>query len=485
VVFRADAGPAIGAGHAVRCLALAAPFIEGGWAVGFAASAETFAAVAALEAAPVERMVLPAAAGEEQAIARHWPEIDLLVVDHYGRAAAFERACRGFAKRILAIDDLADREHDADVLVDAGAPANNAYRKLVPASCRVLVGPKHALVHPDFRRARGAALARRDGRAVKRVLVSFGQIDAANATVRALAALDAAGFAGAVDVVLGRAAPHLGAVRAMAAGRVRLHVDAPDMAALMSEADLAIGAGGGTAWERCCLGLPSILVTLADNQRGIIAIVAAAGAGVDAGPAGPNTERRIADALRLFLADGQRAAMAEAGAALVDGRGGERVLLAALGSQATKGGYAVALRPAELADEVWLLALRSGAETRRYFVDPTAPDAEGHKRWVEQTLADGDKILAVVEAGGAPAGTIRLDRIAAPGGAPVYQVSIAIDPAHQRRGVGLATLALARRRMPGAVLEATVLPENTASVSLFVRAGYTRVADKLYRSLPA
>jgi UDP-2,4-diacetamido-2,4,6-trideoxy-beta-L-altropyranose hydrolase len=333
IVFRCDGGTALGGGHVMRCLVLAHNFADRGWDVGFAASAETFASVVALDQSAVERAVLPSQAEAEPAvIAERWSDgTDVLVVDHYQRDAAFERTLRPWARRIVVIDDLADRAHDADVLVDAAAKDEGAYRELTPAGCRILVGPAFAIVHRAFREARAKALARRDGRRVRRVFVGFGQIDAPNATMSALTALDAAGFTGQVDVVLGRGAPHLRQVQAQTHDRVRVYVDSHDVAALMTDADLAIGGGGVTAWERCCLGLPSVLIGIAGNQSSTTARIVSVGAGIDAGRVGPDTEGRIAEALRRLLDDDpHRPAMARAAAALVDGEGAERIVQAVI-----------------------------------------------------------------------------------------------------------------------------------------------------------
>src|SRR6185295_15418548 len=118
-------------------------------------------------------------------------------VDHYGRDISFERKCRPWAKRILVIDDLADRSHDCDILADSNASSDAKYQKLVPENCRLLVGPSFAPLRSEFRRARAAALARRTDTAVGRVLVSFGQIDSINVSGIALDILQASGYAGA------------------------------------------------------------------------------------------------------------------------------------------------------------------------------------------------------------------------------------------------------------------------------------------------
>ena len=328
VVFRADAGAAIGAGHAIRCLALAGGFVDAGWLIGFAATIETFGSIEPLEAMPNDRLVVSGHPDDEPGeLAGRWPDADVLVLDHYGRDVAFERRCRSWTRRILVMDDLGEREHDADILVDASAASASAYRGRVPRECRILWGPRHAVVHAKFRKARDRALARRQGQAVDRVLISFGQNDAANATTQALDALDDDGFKGGIDVVLGASAPHLAAVRGRTGADCRLHVNVHDMPELMIAADLAIGAGGATAWERCNLGLPSLSVTLAYNQRGNIKITADAGAAIDAGPVDRGLRARLAGHLRGLLCDGARLRrMSDAGAGLVDGGGVERIV---------------------------------------------------------------------------------------------------------------------------------------------------------------
>jgi UDP-2,4-diacetamido-2,4,6-trideoxy-beta-L-altropyranose hydrolase len=483
VVFRADGGPAIGAGHVLRSLALASVFRDGGWSIGFAATVDTFDSIAALRDWPLERLPLDAdAAGEPEAFRRQWPDgADILVVDHYGRDASLEQACRGWARRIVVIDDLADRPHDADVVVDV-AHSKSDYRKLVSSTCVTLVGAEHAIVHPAFRAARAAALAQRDGRAIDRMLVSFGQVDTANATMRALRALKSVGLGGDIDVVLGSAAPHLAEVRAAGGDRVRVYVDVPaeKMSQLMSEADFAIGAGGVTALERCCLGLPSIVATIADNQTRIVAMLRNAGAASDAGGIDIGFEGRLQRLLHDALQNKpRRLTMAKAGASLVDGRGAERIALAAIGPWPANGGRAISLRLAGADDEAWLLELQSQPETRRFANDPASPKAEAHHAWLGRALADPARLLMIAEIDGERAGMLRLDRVGS-----AERVSIAVDRKVHRQGVGAAILGLAARLRPHMPLEAEVLPGNEPSLALFAGAGYLRVGERLFRREP-
>ena len=480
VVFRADGGPSIGGGHVMRCLALASAFAAGRYRVAFASTAETFKSIAPLANSNFEKLHVTGTPEEEaRHIADKWAsESPLLIVDHYGRDASFERSCRSFAKRIVVIDDLADRSHDADVLFDSGADSATRYKNLIPAACRVFTGPSYAIVHPDFLLARKAALPRRDGRSVTRILVTFGQIDAGNATALALDAIEACDFGGAVDVVLGQSAPHLAAIRRRAKHKINLHVNASNMPALIATSDLSIGAGGVTAFERCCLGLPSIAVEIACNQHGLIALLAANGSAVAAGAQDALTKEQLAAELSELLKDNKRRkAMSDAAAALVDGRGVDR-MMAAIASDAVTNGLVTA-RLAEAVDEAWLLALQQKPETRRYANDPTIPAAEEHRIWFAETLSNPDRLLLILEAAGKRAGMLRLDR-----SPEADLVSIAIDPEFYRKGIAQAGLNIAGTLSPGKILNAQVHAENAASKALFSKAGYRHIDGINYKRQP-
>jgi UDP-2,4-diacetamido-2,4,6-trideoxy-beta-L-altropyranose hydrolase len=266
---------------------------------------------------------------------------DWLVVDHYALDARWQRAARPAGTRLMAIDDLADRPHECDLLLDQnlGHEAGD-YDGLVPAACTRLVGPRYALLRPEFAEMRAAALARRaEGRGLRHLLVTMGGVDRADATSAVLTALLAAPLPAdcRITVVMGGQAPALERVRALAARMpwpTEVAVDVPDMADRMAEADLAIGAGGATTWERCALGLPGITVETADNQAGIAAALARAGAGLAPGAL---AERGFARALRAALAEAsdpaRLRALSQAAAAICDGEGAGRVLAGLLPSE--------------------------------------------------------------------------------------------------------------------------------------------------------
>jgi UDP-2,4-diacetamido-2,4,6-trideoxy-beta-L-altropyranose hydrolase len=486
-VFRCDASPAIGAGHVGRCLALAEELAANGWKVGFVVGPETLGTFPTLADAKFDIGITDTSGDADGEAAflrdRHPQGADLLVVDHYGLDAPFERRCRPWAQQILVFDDATGRSHDCDILVDAAASGPSGYRGRVPEHAVVLAGPGYALLRRSFTARRAAALARRDGGAVRNILISFGASDPFNATSAALDAIE--GVSADVTVALSSRAPHLDAVRACLNRQTRLIVDA-DLAPLAAEADLAIGAPGSSAFERALLGLPSIMVTLAENQRGIGELLVRAGAAVDAGTPDNGLATRLRHMTERLMGDAtMRAGMTQAAQSLVDGQGAIRIAVAATGAVVTPHKAAVRLRLAQADDETWLLVLQQQPQTRRHFRNPAVPSADEHHRWMRRVLHDSCTLLLIVQSGDDRAGMVRLDRDEDLGGAARYAVSIAVSPAFYKRGVASAALSLVRRLMPVAALDADVVPENVASIRLFSSAGFRPIGNDLYRSMPS
>ena len=491
-MFRADASEEIGGGHVMRCLTLADALAKKGWRCGFAVRNGTLDTIPALARSLHEVWVIDCAEpAEPQQLAARWPDgVDWLIVDHYGRDATFEGACRPWARRIMIIDDLADRVHDCDQLLDQtlGRTAA-AYAGHVPDDCRLLLGPAYALLRPEFARARPAALARRqENGPVRRILVSMGATDPHNVLAVALEGIGRSGLDVEVDVVAGAASPHLAALHALAEDMpfpVTVHESVDDMADLMARADLAIGAAGSTSWERCCLGLPSLIVITADNQGKIAEELNRYGAAWALGWHEDVTSRKIAATTESIVADRKtRVDMSTRAAQLCDGRGTARCV-AALDPERARDGGRVDLRPATMNDAGVMLQWQSTSDTRRYFRDPRAPEPEEHHTWLSNRLADPGCILNIILYGGRPAGVLRLDCEEVGSATPeVFQVSILVAPELYRRGVGKAALGLARRMLPRAELRGVVHPDNMASHALFRAAGYHRNGEE-YVSVPA
>jgi UDP-2,4-diacetamido-2,4,6-trideoxy-beta-L-altropyranose hydrolase len=325
--FVTGASPQIGGGHVLRCLALANAFRTLGIESRFATDRVTTDTVALLGAGPFAVIETPPAEAHRHAIAR---DTDVVVFDGYGFDRVVEEAWQPLARLRLVIDDLVNRSHACDVLVDHAAGRDAAeYAGLVPADCAVLAGPTYALLRPEFLDARPRALTRRGLGPARRVIIAMGLTDVDGITRRAVEGVRQAGLGLEIDVVAGQTAVSLPWLRAEArAGALRLHADIEGaaMARLMVEADIAIGGGGGTSLERCCLGLPSLVILLADNQRRSVASLVHAGAVTLLGTLADATPGRIAASLAAVAHESAKlGAQARAAAAVVDGEGANRV----------------------------------------------------------------------------------------------------------------------------------------------------------------
>ncbi len=206
--------------------------------------------------------------------------VEWLFVDHYSLDARWERSLQTHFARLLVFDDLADRPHDCDILIDQTFGREQSdYRNLTRDDCRILLGPAFAPLRPQFAEAREEALLRRYAtKEVKKILVAVGAMDPDNVTLKVLEALYGLDREIVVDVVLSSEAPHLSEVRNFANSRTQILVDVKNMASVMCDADLAVGASGTTSWERCVLGLPALTIVTARNQQWVDKSLAKAGA---------------------------------------------------------------------------------------------------------------------------------------------------------------------------------------------------------------
>lgn len=331
VAFRADASAEIGAGHVARCLSLAGGLATRGWRCTFFCRDLPGAMGHAIEGQGHRTVLLQKSEDEISAIAETHPEA--LIVDHYDLDAAWhDRLRRESGAWLLCIDDMADRPLTCDLLLDQNLGRTAAdYDGLVPAGRPRLIGPDYALLRPEFAALRGGSLKRRAESGLGRILITMGGSDPGDATSFVLEALAAMPLPKdlQMDVVLGPAAPHVANVEKRLESMsptAKLHIATDRMADLMHEADICIGAAGSTSWERCCLGLPSVIAVLAENQRAIAEALDAAGVAISAGHADAAGFRaRLGEAMVALLDGERRQRMANIAAGVVDGRGVSRV----------------------------------------------------------------------------------------------------------------------------------------------------------------
>lgn len=375
IVFRTDAAAAIGSGHVMRCLTLAKRYRREGHTVSFVMRElpsnsiafvvdEGFAVHVLPYAPPAEAMTGYLAwltvtqeqdAAETGEVLRAMGVIDRLVVDHYALDIVWESRCRPLARELMVIDDLANRRHDADILLDQNFYENAAqrYEGLLPPSCRLLLGPAHALLRDEFYEMKPR---RRDG-SLRNILVFYGGSDLTDETTKALRALRALDLrAVEINVVVGASNLQREQVRALCAALPNAHYycQVSDMAALMNAADLALGAGGTATWERLALALPSIVTAVADNQVEICENCARAGLIAYLGRVEEVGADDIARAVTAFI-EGRGAAqctlldaMPQGSVLFLTNNSNTLPLLTWIGEQANVCHYSGALTPAML-----------------------------------------------------------------------------------------------------------------------------------------
>jgi UDP-2,4-diacetamido-2,4,6-trideoxy-beta-L-altropyranose hydrolase len=502
VVFRTDASRVIGSGHVMRSLTLAEALRDAGAEVAFVARRHEsnlnnllrmrgFAVAelpepqvrCATQADPVHAAWVGAdweddARETRLAIRALGARPDWLVVDHYGLDERWEADLRPEVARIFAVDDLADRRHDCDLLLDQNLVEGFATRYLgkLPDRSAAMLGPRYALLQPGYAELH-PQVAPRTG-AVRRVFIYFGSVDPHGLTQLALRAfLDLSTNGIEVDVVIDDVAADPAGLRACAAGHanVHLHTRLPSLAPLLARADLAIGAAGATSWERLCLGVPALVITVADNQRPVAAALERRGLIRWLGHHDEVGLGGLRDALARYLAHGADTASSRAGRATVDGVGVRRVRTALLVDPDTP----LVVRAAAASDEDLLLEWANDPLTRRNSFGRAIIGAEEHHEWLRDRLhARHSCLLLVIETqDGMPLGTARFDRIETG-----WKLNYSVGAQYRGRGLGLrvleCALATLARSHPGASwVVARVMAANDPSHRLFRRLGFEAVTS--------
>lgn len=292
VAIRVDASVEIGMGHLMRCLALADLLRKNQAKVFFICRkfSEKCCDLVIKKGYPVfylpyiEKKITAEADAEDTTSilkTQNNINIDYLIVDHYALDQRWESEMRLYTENIMVIDDLANRHHDCDILLDQNyyKDVQDRYAGLIPRNCRKFIGPKFALLREEFFKVR-ENLPPRDG-IIKNIIVFFGGSDPTNETAKSLRALQQLNRPDiTINVVIG--ALNLNKTQLQQIGTsipgINFYYQTKNIAQLMAQASLSIGAGGIATWERCYLGLPSLVITIVPNQAEVAKNVADAGA---------------------------------------------------------------------------------------------------------------------------------------------------------------------------------------------------------------
>lgn len=480
LILRADAGARIGAGHVMRCLALAQEWLSQGGRACFVTDRES----PGLRQRLTDEGCQVVTVGRSHPHPSDWPALAEVLADHqdawvaldgYHFDPGYQKRIRDRGHRLLVIDDMAHLAHyHADLLVNQNLHAGRLHYSCEPGT-RLLLGTRYALLRNEFLR-RGDW--RREIPAVGgKILVTLGGGDQENVTrkvVEALTLLDDAGLEAVV--VVGACNPHLAdlqAAAARAAAAISFVHDATDMAQLMIWADLAVAAAGSSCWELCYLGVPALLLVLAENQRPVAEALTMAGAMLSLGWHDSAQPAAIAGALReLVPAAATRRRLSERGRLLVPGDGRKAVV-----GRMRMG--TLALRDVRADDCRLLWHWVNDADVRRSAFRPGAVSWDDHVVWFSARRNDPD-CVQWIGVGGGEEGDVGQIRFELQGNEAVADVSI--DAAHRGKGYGAHLIELGVRRLSEAtrrplLVHAYVKPDNPASLRAFGKAGFVSVGE--------
>lgn len=423
VAFRTDSSAYIGSGHLMRCLTLANELRVHGINVSFICRELNGHLINKVETEGYPIFKLPPTyenysswlgvtqendARETIAIVGSL-DFDWMIVDHYALDINWENVVRNKFKKIMVIDDLENRYHNCDVLLDQnyfGKNTDTRYKKFAPKTCKRLLGPKYALLNSDYRKLIKEDLDH-DG-SVKQILIFFGGSDSSDETSKVLEALISEDLKKLiVDVVIGSNHPNPGKIQSLVKSRplTTLYQNIPSLLPLMTRADLMIGAGGSTTWERMYLGIPAIVKPIAENQlKSSLALAKECFQYIPESLA-LNTVDEWHEAITMFInASNLIKTIAKNSKILVDGYGVQRALLAIAGQPV----YKLKLQKAQSSDKELLYSWANETEARRQSFSTSKISLEEHSRWLEQKLIDPNCYMYVGKAiNGMPIGVVR------------------------------------------------------------------------------
>jgi UDP-2,4-diacetamido-2,4,6-trideoxy-beta-L-altropyranose hydrolase len=482
IVFRADASLKIGTGHVMRCLALADALrldgatctficrpLEGDLLAfikdrGYEAHALSYSTLT-IEDSTIQNLVWQQDTMQTcELLAKLMP--DLLVVDHYELDFQWECAVKVHSKKLMVIDDLANRKHQCDILLDQtyGRDASE-YKALVPIECEVLLGAKYALLRPDFEAWRHYSLSRRAKTEFKQLLISMGGVDPDNFTGEILRSLQKIHLSANIQIVviMGPAAPWLQQVKQLAAQmpNTKVLIGVTNMAEIMANSDLAIGAAGGTTWERCCLGLPSVQMVLADNQKYVDAALTEIHAAISLNR---ETLNKLEDVVKAISNKLQKLAIISS--SISDGSGVSKIVSHIFNLNPPSPDFE--LKPAKRTDSSYIYGLQIKPNVRQFFRNPSSPSLPEHEKWFDEIINSDNHVLFIICFGGINVGMLRVDALLS----EALEISIIIDPQFSGKGLGKRTINELLLILPSRKIKAVIHSENLASKYLFEKSGF-------------
>ena len=339
IYFRCDSSSDIGSGHVIRCLTLANFLKKKGLFTTFICK-ETEGNLFDVILKHNHNLVVLSNSNKKNIWEDDAQEIidkikdfnsskDWMVVDHYFLNKDWETRISSKLYKLFIIDDLCDRPHYGNILLNQNylPGIRSQYKKILSSKTKILLGPKYALLSPEYKATRKLIKINKKKK-LQRVIIFFGASDDKEQTIKCLSILSKLNLKLLkIDIVIGLANKKKKLIEEITdkIDNATLHVQIPSLCNLMKNADLYLGSGGTTTWERCCLGLPSIVISTSGNQvrqneylfkKGVIKYL---------GKAESVSEENIRTALLMFAEGYDSTKMSKKALKITNGNGAELV----------------------------------------------------------------------------------------------------------------------------------------------------------------
>ncbi len=497
VLFRVDAAKHIGTGHVSRCLTLATALKKHGSDIHFCCLGWQNNLNQFIQQQNFSVSVIAANKNLSE-YSQHAEDIfseqdqrydatsfinslspknqDLVIVDHYGLDACWQRQVRETGCKMLVIDDLANRTHYCHFLLDQNlhAFASSRYLDLVPENCQLILGPKYALLRSEFYSMKKNNFVVKQK--VDRLLVYLGYIDPLNTTMKVLNAIDFLQIDTRVEFVLSPIHPHYAELhdKALNMPTVTLHIQPINMDAILPQMDMVIGAGGSATWERCSLGIPTLLIALTNNQEVLAKELAIDQAVEYLGPAIYLDSDIIGTAITNMVENKiKRQTYSIKSQTLVDALGADRVC-AKLLTHLAKDNKAVFLKQLKQCDASMVYDWQHEPHMRKHCRIDAPPDKKEHELWINSRVQSSDLITKIIFHDRSPVGMIRLDKLE---GINALEVSILLTTRSRNLGVAKVALKILIARFKDHPIHAYIVSGNITSQHLFSNLGFEQLEN--------
>ena len=484
-VFCFSASSIIGSGHSIRCNAFADILDETGWTIRFIVGKETISTTSHITNSSEFICSTYESISELPNIISKLDIIDLLIIDDYSVNKEIENNCRKYANKIVVIEDIPYKFHDCDVLIDQtlGREAEE-YDSLLPKNTLRLVGSKYALLRKDFLNFRYKCWRKKKiAKKNKSILISYGSLDEHDLVCKTIDVINNGKLDIDINIIISSASKFIDKIKKYQTknNNINLYIDIKNVPEIISNSDLAIGSAGLSSLERCCLGLPSLIIETSDNQKELSKSLNKSGCAHYVGKFPDINWTQISAILKNLLGDHkQLEIMSFRSMVNVDGHGTLRTVISLLPTYKTIAGDIINLRLVEFSDESQIYEWQINPNTRKYSENTAAPTPDEHHQWFMKKMNSEKCVQTIIQCNERDVGVLRFEKNTDNNN--TFTVAIYLDQKEYGKGIGTQALLCGKNLFPRKNLLAKIMDKNIASKKIFVKAGFFQISPEFYKS---